>query len=316
MSNGEQLEENLEFISYINQIVAANNYIIPEDKVGVDARVKYIFDNFGIDLRAEFDAIKEVQEERLLKDPVGLPNEIVVNGEVVNTYDYLVREFPGFVPYVTGDAKTILDSYRTESQIKEIQQQLQDAGYLKQGSYFPGILDEVTYEKFNELLKDSNNNGSKWRGFLTKVLTNPKLDLSEIPDKPQLDYNEITNTVISSVKREIGREPTKEELDILTGILSGYKTEEFEQGKSALIATAGPQYEMEKIMFEGKNRATGGVRKLEQPEVVVQNAEEKFTAKVRELFQPEMDLNQRREQTQNVANIIKSSVAGLRSIGG
>jgi hypothetical protein len=40
MSNGEQLEENLEFISYINQIVAANNYIIPEDKVGVDARVK------------------------------------------------------------------------------------------------------------------------------------------------------------------------------------------------------------------------------------------------------------------------------------
>ena len=39
-------------------------------------------------------------------------------------------------------------------------------------------------------------------------------------------------------------------------------------------------------------------------------------SKVRELFKPEMDLNQRREQTQNVANIIKSSVAGLRSIGG
>jgi hypothetical protein len=117
MSNGEQLEENLQFISYINQIVAANNYIIPEDIVGVDARVKYIFDNFGIDLRANFDAIAEAQEERLLKDPVGLPNEIVVNGEVVNTYDYLVREFPGFVSYVTGDAKTILDFYRTESQI-------------------------------------------------------------------------------------------------------------------------------------------------------------------------------------------------------
>lgn len=316
MSNGEELENNLEFISYINQIVSANNYVIPPEIIGVDARVKYIFDNFGVDLRANFDAITEAQEEKILKDPVGLPNEIVVNGEVVNTYDYLVREFPGFVPYVTGDAKTILDSFRTESQIKEIQQQLQDAGYLKQGSYFAGILDEVTYQKFNELLKDSNNNGSKWRGFLNRVLTNPKLDLSEIPDKPQLDYNEITNTVITSVKREIGREPTKEELDILTGILSGYKTEEFEQGVSALIAQAGPQYEMEKINFEGRNIATGGVRKLEEPEVVVENAEEKFTSKVRELFKPEMDLNQRREQTQNVANIIKSSVAGLRSIGG
>lgn len=319
MSNGEELENNLEFISYINQIVAANNYVIPPEVVGVDARVKYIFDNFGVDLRANFDAIKDVQEERILKDPVGLPNEIVVNGEVVNTYDYLVREFPGFVPYVTGDAKTILDSFRTESQIKEIQQQLQDAGYLKQGSYFAGILDEVTYQKFNELLKDSNNNGSKWRGFLNRVLTNPKLDLSEIPDKPQLDYNEITNTVITSVKREIGREPTKEELDILTGILSGYKTEEFEQGVSALIAQAGPQYEMRKIKTGPRGETefvTGGVRKLEEPEVVVENAEEKFTSKVRELFKPEMDLNQRREQTQNVANIIKSSVAGLRSIGG
>ena len=109
---------------------------------------------------------------------------------------------------------------------------------------------------------------------------------------------------------------TKNELDILTGILSGYKTEEFEQGKSALIASAGPQYEVEKIMFEGKNIETGGIRKLEAPEVVVENAEEKFTAKVRELFKPEMDLNQRREQTRNVADIIKSSVAGLRSIGG
>lgn len=316
MSNGEELENNLEFISYVNQIVAANNYTIPPEIVGVDARVKYIFDNFGIDLRGQFDAIKEVQEERILTDPVGLPNEIVVNGEIVNTYDYLVREFPGFVPYVIGDAKTILDSFRTEAQVKEIQQQLQDAGYLKQGSYFPGVLDEVTYEKFNELLKDSNNNGSKWRPFLTKVLTNPKLDLSDIPDKPQLDYNEITNSVISSVKREIGREPTKNELDILTGILSGYKTEEFEQGKSALIAAAGPQYKVEKIMFDGKNIETGGIRKLEEPEVVVENAEEKFTAKVRELFKPEMDLNQRREQTRNVADIIKSSVAGLRSIGG
>ena len=314
MSNGEELENNLEFISYVNQIVAANNYTIPPEIVGVDARVKYIFDNFGIDLRGQFDAIKEVQEERILTDPVGLPNEIVVNGEIVNTYDYLVREFPGFVPYVIGDAKTILDSFRTEAQVKEIQQQLQDAGYLKQGSYFPGVLDEVTYEKFNELLKDSNNNGSKWRPFLTKVLTNPKLDLSDIPEKPQLDYNEITNSVISSVKREIGREPTKNELDILTGILSGYKTEEFEQGKSALIAAAGPQYKVEKIMFDGKNAEV--LRKLEQPEVVVENAEEKFTAKVRELFKPEMDLNQRREQTRNVADIIKSSVAGLRSIGG
>tara|TARA_X000001388_G_scaffold65729_1_gene52274 strand:- start:3334 stop:4284 length:951 start_codon:yes stop_codon:yes gene_type:complete len=316
MSNGEKLENNFEFISYINQIVQVNNFVIPAEIIGIDAKLKYISDNYGLDLKADFDAIKDEQEERILKDPVGLPNEIVVNGEVVNTYDYLVREFPGFVPYVTGDAKSILDSFKTDAQIQAIQQQLQDAGYLKQGAYFPGVLDEVTYQKFNELLKDSNNNGSKWRSFLNKVLTNPKLDLSEIPDKPQLDYNDITNTVISSVKKEIGREPTKEELDILTGILSAYKTEEFEQGKTALIAQAGPQYEMEKIMFEGRNVPTGGVRKLEEPEVNIQNAESRFTNKVKELFKPEMDLNQRREQTQNVANIIKSSVAGLRSIGG
>ena len=202
MSNGEKLENNFEFISYINQIVQVNNFVIPAEIIGIDAKLKYISDNYGLDLKADFDAIKDEQEERILKDPVGLPNEIVVNGEVVNTYDYLVREFPGFVPYVTGDAKSILDSFKTDAQIQAIQQQLQDAGYLKQGAYFPGVLDEVTYQKFNELLKDSNNNGSKWRSFLNKVLTNPKLDLSEIPDKPQLDYNDITNTVISSVKKE------------------------------------------------------------------------------------------------------------------
>ena len=34
MSNGEELENNLEFISYVNQIVAANNYTIPSEIVG------------------------------------------------------------------------------------------------------------------------------------------------------------------------------------------------------------------------------------------------------------------------------------------
>ena len=46
------------------------------------------------------------------------------------------------------------------------------------------------------------------------------------------------------------------------------------------------------------------------------DANQRFQNKVKELFKPEMDLNQRREQTRNVANVIKSSVAGLRSIGG
>ena len=80
----------------------------------------------------------------------------------------------------------------------------------------------------------------------------------------------------------------------------------------------GPKYTTGKTftMTPSGPQITEGLRKVDQPEIVVSDPTQKFEAKVRELFKPEMDLNQRREQTRNVANIIKSSVAGLRSIGG
>jgi hypothetical protein len=69
-------------------------------------------------------------------------------------------------------------------------------------------------------------------------------------------------------------------------------------------------------MFEGKMRPFGQDIERVLSTTTPSNSVAKFESKVRELFKPEMDLNQRREQTQNVANIIKSSVAGLGSIGG
>ena len=50
--------------------------------------------------------------------------------------------------------------------------------------------------------------------------------------------------------------------------------------------------------------------------VKIEDAGAKFQAKVREMFKPTKDLNQRREQSKNVVNLINRSVAGLGSIGG
>ena len=300
------VEENRQdYNDFINQL--AQDYAIQgntfEEKLEELAKL-------GVDAFSLYQFEKE-KEEEVLFTPVGMPKEIVVDGKLVNTYDWLFKN-TGFKPYVVGDANTFVESLRTENQIKQLQQQLQDAGYLKPGSYILGVADAVTVERFNSLLKDANNAGKKWRPLLNEILANPSYDVSQLPDKPQLDLNVISNEVINTVKKEIGREPTEAEMEILTGILSGYKTEEFEQGKKLLISQAQPSYE--EIIFEG--RKTGVLRPVDQPEIEVQDSAAKFEAKVRELFKPEMDFNQRREQTRNVANIIKSSVAGLRSIGG
>jgi hypothetical protein len=248
--------------------------------------------------------------------PLGMPREIVINAgtpseEVVNTYDYLINN-TNFVPYIKGDANDVLDSLRNDSSLKEFQQKLFDAGYLKSGSYVPGFIGESTKQALNSLFADANNAGQVYNNYLNKILLNPQYDTSLYPTEPELDYDELGNTVINTVKKQIGREPSGEEFEILLGILASYQTQEYKE----TLETLGPQYKREDVMFEGKMRPFGQDIERVLSTTTPSNSVAKFESKVRELFKPEMDLNQRREQTQNVANIIKSSVAGLGSIGG
>ena len=163
------------------------------------------------------------------------------------------------------------------------------------------------------MLEDANSAGKDWKSTLNFILTNPKYDTSDLPDKLELDYADLTNQVLNTVKSVVGRPPTDNELEILTGILAGFKQEQFQGELTNAEIAAQPAYK--EIVFEGRD--TGVLQKTElEGFVTPSNAEAKFQSKVNELFKPEMDFNQRREQTKNVANIIKSSVAGLRSIGG
>ena len=260
---------------------------------------------------------EELEEERkaVAFTPIGMPREIIVDGEVVNTYDFLV-ETMGFEPYTEGSALNILDGLSSVNELKNLQQQLKDAGYLQAGTYNPGFVNTATTQAVERLLGDSNNSGKKWNAYLIDVLINPKFDTSDLPSEPDLDYNELGNTVVNSVRNEIKRDPTKEEFDILLGILAGYEIDEFEQTVSSL----GPKYKKETTTVGGFGSGgieveTGEIIKVDS-DVKIEDAGAKFQAKVREMFKPTKDLNQRREQSRNVVNLINRSVAGLGSIGG
>jgi len=260
---------------------------------------------------------EKIEEERkaVAFTPIGMPREIIVDGEVVNTYDFLV-ETMGFEPYTEGSALNILDGLSSVNELKNLQQQLKDAGYLQAGTYNPGFVNTATTQAVERLLGDSNNSGKKWNNYLIDVLINPKFDTSDLPSEPDLDYNELGNTVVNTVKSEIGRDPTKEEYDILLGILAGYETDEFEQTVSSL----GPKYKKQTTTVGGFGSGgieveTGEIIKVDS-DVKIEDAGAKFQAKVREMFKPTKDLNQRREQSKNVVNLINRSVAGLGSIGG
>ena len=260
---------------------------------------------------------EKIEEERkaVAFTPIGMPREIIVDGEVVNTYDFLV-ETMGFEPYTKGSVLNILDGLSSVNELKNLQQQLKDAGYLTAGTYNPGIVNIATTQAMERLLGDSNNSGKKWNNYLIDVLINPKFDTSDLPSEPDLDYNELGNTVVNTVKSEIGRDPTKEEYDILLGILAGYETDEFEQTVSSL----GPKYKKQTTTVGGFGSGgieveTGEIIKVDS-DVKIEDAGAKFQAKVREMFKPTKDLNQRREQSKNVVNLINRSVAGLGSIGG
>ena len=261
---------------------------------------------------------EELEEERkaVAFTPIGMPREIIVDGEVVNTYDFLVETY-GFEPYTKGSVLNILTD---TDDLKNLQQQLKDAGYLTAGTYNPGIVNIATTQAMERLLGDANNatdpKKRKWNNYLIDVLINPKFDTSDLPSEPDLDYNELGNTVVNTVKSEIGRDPTKEEYDILLGILAGYETDEFEQTVSSL----GPKYKKETKIYGGIGSTgveveTGEIIKVDS-DVKIEDAGAKFQAKVREMFKPTKDLNQRREQSKNVVNLINRSVAGLGSIGG
>ena len=261
---------------------------------------------------------EELEEERkaVAFTPLGMPREIIVDGEVVNTYDFLVETY-GFEPYTKGSVLNILTD---TDDLKNLQQQLKDAGYLTAGTYNPGIVNIATTQAMERLLGDANNatdpKKRKWNNYLIDVLINPKFDTSDLPSEPDLDYNELGNTVVNTVKSEIGRDPTKEEYDILLGILAGYETDEFEQTVSSL----GPKYKKQTTTVGGFGSGgieveTGEIIKVDS-DVKIEDAGAKFQAKVREMFKPTKDLNQRREQSKNVVNLINRSVAGLGSIGG
>jgi len=246
--------------------------------------------------------------------PYGMSKYMQVGNTQQSTYDFFLNNF-GISLYMPGDDTEELNKLNTRKSIESLQTQLEDAGILKDGSYTKGFVDNSTRKAFQSLLGDANSAGKTWREALEYILTNPKYDVSELPEKLELDYADLTNQVLNTVKSVVGRTPTDNELEILTGILAGFKQEQYEGELTNAEIAAAPLYREEEIMFEGRPVT---VTKKTTPSgfVTPTNAEAKFEAKVNELFKPEMDLNQRREQTRNVANVIKSSIAGLRSIGG
>jgi len=332
--NSEALDEldadQAEYLEWLN--LKFQTYGIPEyddegNKLTLSQRTQVFQDQTLIAPYQAWQSIKqkeEIEEERkaVAFTPIGMPREIIVDGEVVNTYDFLV-ETMGFEPYTKGSALNILDGLSSVNELKNLQQQLKDAGYLQAGTYNPGFVNTATTQAVERLLGDSNNSGKKWNAYLIDVLINPKFDTSDLPSEPDLDYNQLGNTVVNTVKSEIGRDPTKEEYDILLGILAGYETEEFEQTVSSLA----PKYKKQTTTLEpgynpvtgemeiGGEVETGGIEKIDS-DVKIEDAGAKFQAKVREMFKPTKDLNQRRDQSKNVVNLINRSVAGLGSIGG
>lgn len=321
MANGEDtidIEITEEYRNYLDSLF--QYYKVQGDTL--QEKIAAVEEITGMSVGLLYQQAKDKEERKNIAfTPLGLPREMVINAgtpneQVVATYDYL-KDNTNFVPYIKGDAADILDGLTTDANVRTFQQKLLDAGYLRAGAYVPGFLGQSTTDAVNNLLADSNNAGRKYDSYLDSILLNPKYDASMYPTEPELDYNELGNTVINTVKKQIGREPTKSEYDILLGLLAGYKTTEYKEGLEAL----GPQYKEVRKTLELSSTGgptvtvpTGELEKVEQ--VTPTNASANFEAKVRELFKPEMDFNQRREQTRNVANIIKSSVAGLRSIGG
>ena len=160
--------------------------------------------------------------------PFGLPKKIKIGGVDKDTGDFLMETY-GFTPYYPGDDLTELRKLNTRQSVQDIQTKLEDAGYLKDGSFTKGLLDESTKKAFQTLLADANTAGQNWNSTLSDVLTNPKYDTSELPDKLELDYADLTNQVMNTVKSVVGRTPTDNELDILTGILAGLQQEQFEE---------------------------------------------------------------------------------------
>ena len=326
--NSEALDElektQEEFQIFLNDLYT--RYPLPEinEETGEpyteEEKIDYLIKNYSINPTVWFQNAqlkKEREEERKAAafTPLGMPREIIVDGEVVNTYDFLV-ETMGFEPYTEGSALNILDGLSSVNELKNLQQQLKDAGYLQAGTYNPGFVNTATTQAVERLLGDSNNSGKKWNNYLIDVLINPKFDTSDLPSEPDLDYNELGNTVVNSVRNEIKRDPTKEEFDILLGILAGYEIDEFEQTVSSL----GPKYKKQTTTVGGFGSGgveveTGEIIKVDS-DVKIEDAGEKFKATVREMFKPTKDLNQRREQSKNVVNLINRSVAGLGSIGG
>ena len=244
--------------------------------------------------------------------PFGLSKYTQVGNTQESTYDFFLNNF-GISLYMPGDDTEELNKFKTRKAIETLQTQLEDAGFLKDGSYTKELIDKSTRLAFQALLADANSAGKDWKSTLNFILTNPKYDTSDLPDKLELDYADLTNQVLNTVKSVVGRPPTDNELEILTGILAGFKQEQFEGELTNAEIAAQPLYE--EIVFEGRDTDVLRKRELEGF-VTPTNAVAKFQQYLRKTYKPEMDFNQRREQTRNVATTIKSSVAGLRSIGG
>jgi hypothetical protein len=273
------------------------------------------------EFKAEAEALADEKEfDRNPPTPIGL-----------NTYTY-DRDKNKSVPTVTilkdnnieldnvyfpGDESQPFEGLNTNG-IKKLQKKLETAGFLNRDNYIPGVLAGGTLNAMYKLMGESNELNTAWDTLLDNIVLAPLYDPSDLPKFEEPDFVTLTNDVIRVVKREIGRTPTQSEINILTGILGNLKETEFKEGIDALTDTLQPGYAKKEVMFEGRMVPTSEVVEVDVPSQPreVASAEDVFATKVRDLFKPEMDLNQRREQTKNVANIIKSSIAGLRSIGG
>ncbi len=150
--------EYLEWLNLKFQKFGTEEYDEDGNKLTLSQRTALLEDRGIISPYQMWLSIKQKEErEEERKEaaftPLGMPREIIVDGEVVNTYDFLV-ETMGFEPYTKGSVLNILTDI---DDLKNLQQQLKDAGYLTAGTYNPGIVNTATTQAMERLLSDANN---------------------------------------------------------------------------------------------------------------------------------------------------------------
>ena len=262
--------------------------------------------------------------------PIGVPLDFVASRQVP---DALGATRPGdptrtqtFEPrYFEGDelGPATLDP----SFIARLQRRLVAAGLLKDDDYYSGYWDDLTAAAYKKALGYSNVNGtdvSESIDRLIATLPESKKDLDKFAEPPFLkaDIATLAQKVKTTLRNELGRDPTSGELAELTGAMRGFRREGFD----AFVAA-------ERAAFEGGTTAPlplahtidqGSVNILsdfnvDQPPSTLQDVdpEARFQELFEQRFKPEIDrLDSLGEVRRNTNNVFASLRTMSSLIGG